>query len=100
MVAEKKAYGILLIDSHFSKNIARGEQAHVTLFCDMSLLVRYKSMLTSLTDATMTLGGKIQVETIGRLGADGPRFRQPSEARMWLSATPNKALPHSCCQAS
>ena len=29
-----------------------------------------------------------------------PRFRQPSEARMWLSATPNKALPHSCCQAS
>lgn len=74
MVAEKKAYGILLIDSHFSKNIARGEQAHVTLFCDMSLLVRYKSMLTSLTDATMTLGGKIQVETIGRLGADGPKI--------------------------
>lgn len=74
MVAEKKAYGIVLIDRDFTKHIAMGEQSHVTLFCDMSLLVRYKAMLTAMTDATMALGSKIQVETIGRLGADGPKI--------------------------
>lgn len=74
MVAEKKAYGIVLIDREFSKHIARGEQSHVTLYCDMSLLVRYKAMLTAMTDATMALGSKIQVETVGRMGADGPKI--------------------------
>lgn len=73
MVAEKKAYGIVLIDRDFSKKIARSEQVHVTLFCDMSLLIRYKAMLTALTDATMKLNSKIQVATMSLLGANGPK---------------------------
>lgn len=74
MVAEKRAYGILLIDQNFEKQIALGEQAHVTLFSDMAMLIRYKAMLTALTDATLQLGSKIQVEKISLLGAAGPNI--------------------------
>lgn len=74
MLDEKKAYGIVRIESDFSKQIARGEQSAVTLFCDMSLLIRYKSMLIGLTDATMAMGGKIQVETMSALGAEAPKI--------------------------
>lgn len=73
-MAEKEAYGIVLIGNEFSKKIARGEQAHVTLFCDMSLLVRYKALLTSLTDATLALGSKVQVESVSSLGAAAPKI--------------------------
>lgn len=74
MVNEKKAYGIVLIDRNFSKDIMRGEQTTVMLYCDMSLLIRYKSLLMGLTDASMKIGGKIQFETMGRLGADAPKI--------------------------
>lgn len=74
MVAEKKAYGIVYIDRDFSKTIERGESATVTLFMDMSLMIRYKSQLVSLTDATLDLGSKVQVEALSRLGADGPKI--------------------------
>lgn len=73
MMAEKRAYGIVLIDRDFSKKIARGEQSTVTLFCDMSLLIRYKSMLMALTDATMKLGEDIRFETMSLLGAQAPK---------------------------
>lgn len=72
MMAEKKCYGIVLIDRDFDRSIGRGEQANVTLYCDMSLLIRYKALLTALTDATMELGSEIRVEKVSALGASAP----------------------------
>ncbi len=71
-LAEKKSFGIVLIDRDFDRNIGRGEQGNVTLLCDMSLLIRYKALLMALTDATMDLGSDIRMETISHLGADAP----------------------------
>lgn len=71
---EKKAYGILLIDKDFSKHIHRGEQAPVSLYSDMSLLIRYRSLLMALTDATQEIGKEIQVETLSIKGADAPKI--------------------------
>jgi len=73
-MAEKDAYGILFIPSDFDKNIGRGEQSTATLYCDMSLLIRYKSLLTAVTGAVFDLGGDIQVETFSRLGASAPKL--------------------------
>ncbi len=71
-MAEKKCYGIVLVDKDFDRNIGRGEPGQVTLYCDMSLLIRYKSLLMALTEATMDLGSDIRVEEVARLGADAP----------------------------
>lgn len=42
---QKEIYGILEIPADFSKDINRGEQAHVALFCDMGALLNYKALL-------------------------------------------------------
>ena len=55
-IAEKRCYGIVHIDRDFDRNIVRGEQGTVSLYCDMSLLIRYKSLLVALTESTMDLG--------------------------------------------
>ena len=45
LMHEKKIYGILEVPSDFSKSVARGDQAHVALFCDMGALLNYKALL-------------------------------------------------------
>lgn len=92
MMAEKKCYGIVLIDNHFEEKIGRGEQAVVTLYMDMSLLIRYKSMLLALTDATLQLGSQIQFETLASLGALGPSLPETVESAYFPLGNPEQGF--------
>lgn len=63
-----ECYGIVHFPRDFSTNIARGLQGHVSLYCDMSVLVRYKLMLTAMTNVQQhlcneMLGQKISILT-------------------------------------
>ncbi len=60
----KDCYGILLIPADFSRRLGRGEQSPVSFFSDMSILMNYKSFLTSLTDVTMHLGAQLQTQSL------------------------------------
>ncbi len=62
---EKDCYGILLIPEDFSHRLGRGEQSPVSFFSDMSLLMNYKSFLTSLTDVTLNMGAQLQTQSLG-----------------------------------
>lgn len=62
LMHKKKIYGILLMPEDFSRNIHRGEQAHVSLFCDMGALLNYKALLMAATDVTLAMGKDIQVK--------------------------------------
>lgn len=92
MMAEKKVYGIVVINRDFSKNISRGEQSPVMLYCDMSLLIRYKSLLMGFTDASMQLGGKIQFETMSRLGADAPKIPATVSSNYFALGNPEQGF--------
>ncbi|MDR0430121.1 MAG: ABC transporter permease [Tannerellaceae bacterium] len=59
MLDEKKAYGILLFPSEFSKDLHTGKQAKVSLYCDMSSLLFYKAFLLSATEVSLELGKEI-----------------------------------------
>ena len=54
----KACYGILYVPRDFSQNITRGDQGHVSLYCDMSVMMRYKAMFTALTNVTQAMGGE------------------------------------------
>ena len=62
LMYKKDIYGILEVPSDFSKNVARGEQAHVSLYCDMGALLNYKALLTAGTDVSLAMGKDIQVQ--------------------------------------
>ncbi|MDE6154025.1 MAG: ABC transporter permease [Muribaculaceae bacterium] len=67
----KDCYGILYIPHDYSRSLGRGEQANVTFYSDMSLLLRYRSMLMSMTNLQLAAGAKIRTETMSSLGMAG-----------------------------
>ncbi|MBD5267434.1 MAG: ABC transporter permease [Bacteroides sp.] len=61
---ERKVYGILEIPHDYANRIGRSEQAVLPLYCDMSLLLRYRSVLFAMTDIQLKLGNDIRTNTI------------------------------------
>ena len=62
LMARKECYGIVYFPADFESEIMRGGQGHVSLYCDMSVMMRYKAMVTALTS--------VQSETCSRLQAE------------------------------
>lgn len=63
-----EAYGILEIPADYDKKIGRGEQSVVTFYAEMSLLLRYRSFISALTDVQMALGTEIRQQEINAIG--------------------------------
>lgn len=62
LMNKKEVYGILEVPADFSKEINRGEQAHVALFCNMGALLNYKALAQASSDVSLEMGKKIQVD--------------------------------------
>ena len=54
----KECYGIVYFPRDFAQCVARGEQGHVSLYCDMSVMMRYKAMFTALTNVSQEMGNE------------------------------------------
>ena len=54
----KECYGILYVPRDFGQSAGRREQAHVSLYCDMSVMMRYKAMFTALSNVTQAMGNE------------------------------------------
>lgn len=65
MLKDRLAYGIIYIPSDFSSNIASGKQTQVSLYCDMSGLLYYKSMLLANTTVSLDMNKEIKIEHAG-----------------------------------
>ena len=62
MMDAKEAYGILYFPSEFSKNIHKGKQARVSLYCDMSALLFYKAFLLATTEVSLEIGKELRAQ--------------------------------------
>ena len=63
--SQKRAYAVLYIDRDFSADVVRnGKQGHVSLYCDMSVMMRYKAFLTALSDVQQEVGNELHAHTI------------------------------------
>ncbi|MCM1449874.1 MAG: ABC transporter permease [Clostridiales bacterium] len=67
----KECYGIIYIPQDYSRLIGRGEQAHITFYSDMSLLLRYRAMLMTMTDLQLATGAMVRAESLATLGMVG-----------------------------
>lgn len=65
MMRNRQAYGVIYIPSHFSSDIAGGKQTQVSLFCDMSGLLYYKSILLANTAVSLEMNQDIKIERAG-----------------------------------
>lgn len=65
LMKDGKAYGIIYIPENFSRDISKGIQTRVTLYCDMSGMLYYKAMLTANTNASLAMNKQIKIERSG-----------------------------------
>lgn len=63
-VNSHKAYAILEIPEGFQRKTTNGEGSQMVLYCEMSLMLRYRSLLMAATDVAMDMGADIRNETI------------------------------------
>lgn len=57
-------YAILEIPEGFGRKVVRGEQATATVYCESSLLLRYRGFLMAATDLTQEMGAQIRTEKL------------------------------------
>ena len=69
MMRRTETYGIIRIPEDFSREVNRGGQAYVGLYCDMSGLLYYKALLVACTDVSLDMGTELQVERLGNTTA-------------------------------
>ncbi len=61
IVGHQQAHGIIYFPSDFATRLNRHEQAHVGVYCDMSLMLTYKAILQTTQAVAMQIGSDIQV---------------------------------------
>lgn len=65
IVGHQKAYGILVIPKDFATNVNRMEQATISLYCDMTMMLAYKNIFQTATMVNFEMGDKIKVKLLG-----------------------------------
>ncbi|MCH5238739.1 MAG: ABC transporter permease [Muribaculaceae bacterium] len=61
---EHKCYAILEIPEGFGKKVGNNEQGEAVLYCEMSLLLRYRSLLVASTNVAQAMGAEILTEKL------------------------------------
>ena len=64
----KDAYAIIHFPSEFSKEVNRGRQGHVIAYCDMSVLMRYKQVLSAMSNVQQHMCGELQSKKVKAAG--------------------------------
>ncbi len=60
LVGKQEVRGVYYIPSDFSHKIARGEQATVSIYCDMAVMLNYKALYQTATNVSLGMNADIQ----------------------------------------
>lgn len=80
------AFAILEIPKGYAADIGNGKQVAPVLFCEMSLLLRYRELMIAATNLSIQTGQELQGEKINSLGAGS--LDTDSEFPMGMSYRP------------
>lgn len=67
-VDSEKAFAILEIPKGYSADIGNGTQVSPVLYCEMSLLLRYRELMVAATNLSIQTGQDLQAQKINGLG--------------------------------
>ncbi|MCH4155929.1 MAG: ABC transporter permease [Muribaculaceae bacterium] len=84
----KDCYGVIYFPSDFSQKVGRGEPSPVIMYSEMSLLLRYKGLLVSLTDVAQNMGAKVQTANAASLGINAASYTAAVDAPVKITAVP------------
>ncbi|MDE6282743.1 MAG: ABC transporter permease [Muribaculaceae bacterium] len=67
-MAAKKCFAIIEIPEDYSRKLGRAEQPQVQFYCEMSLLLRYRTFSSSLADLQIATGADLRERALDDLG--------------------------------
>lgn len=84
IVAQQDAYAILYIPDGYGKKIGRMEPTQASLYVEMNLLLRYRDLLSAITDVQLKDIADITADRAAMAGLDGSQVKLPvsSQANM------------------
>ena len=65
LVEKQIAHGILYFPPDFETRLLRMEQAHVSVYCDMSLMLTYKAIFSTATAVSQQMNARLQTQLTG-----------------------------------
>ncbi len=89
---EKKCYGILEIPADYSRRTYRGEQGVINFYSDMSLLLRYRTFLESLTSLQMATDADLRTMAMNTLGISAPGQESGVETESFFLGDPEQGF--------
>lgn len=92
LVDANEVFGILEISSDYAKEIGRGETGHVTFYCDMALMLRFRTFAFSLTEVQIAEIGSITADRISMLGAESLYTGMPVNSESYMLGDPQQGF--------
>lgn len=80
LMASGDVFGIIDIPSDYARAIGTGQQAHVSFYSDMSLLLRFRSFVSALTDLQLDLVNEITGERLSMAGISSGEASLPVQS--------------------
>lgn len=74
LVGHQKVYGVIYMPEDFGTRLGRMEQAHVSVYCNMGLMLTYKAIFQTCTAVAADLNSRIQIELSGAYTAREGEF--------------------------
>jgi len=65
LVGRQEVYGIVYFPSDFGTRLGRLEQAHVSIYCNMGIMLTYKAIYQTATAVQGSINSKIQIKLSG-----------------------------------
>lgn len=92
LMANKEVYAIVRLPRDFSRRTGRMEQAGVEAYYDMSVLMRYKSVLMAVSYVSQDMGSVAQAQTLTGIAAPPPGSALPVPYRTIALGNPTTGL--------
>lgn len=64
-IGHGEAYGVFYFPANFATAVGRHEQAHVSVYCDMSYMLTYKAIYMTAQNVSMNMGTEIKIAKSG-----------------------------------
>lgn len=74
---ERKVFGIMHIPDDYAQKLGSGQQANVSFYANMALLLRFRTMLMSLTSLQLKLVSDLTAEKVQTYGAESLNLGLP-----------------------
>ncbi len=92
MLYSHEVTAYFVIDEDYARRLGRMEPAHVGVVCDMSLLLRYRAILSSLTEIQLDLVGEVTAERAASLGVSSSGSAMPVTSNQHIMGDPTQGF--------